>query len=373
MIISKYYNYNQVDEVDKIFLSVSMYIFISIVITGFFSFMLAGYDLVGHNASDKNFSCFFSDWWNHFIGSPSFCIGFVSFLIQTNITIVNYLHKKFITTENSICDSLRSYHEVIDKKIDEHLKNARIIFETGIKDFDDAHLLALQKILNELDKRVSNIYLIDHSDPIQWWSDSMTGYLSLLAKWRADCGANNRRQIHRIFIFSKNELCSPVTRKTIAFHSLLGFHTYIFEEEEYKFLFEEYKKISGTECNIRMKEILLWDAEPDLHPVSFKLEKYYTYPWENIIFYQSFWDIDQHQKRERNDLMQNTKYKWLDYHGEPIEKEKIKIWFEFIPKNSLTEIMAKQQLDLIKFLISKSYCCRHDHELNKLKNGQLPL
>lgn len=294
-----------------------------------------------------------------FYGVGSFISWFLVFAFQ----LFHELLKKLKVTEKKINESLKSYNEQIDEKIDEHLKNARIVFETGIKDYDDTYLLLLQKILNELENLddVKTIYLIDHSDPIQWWSDSMTGYLSLLAKWRAN---KPIRRVHRIFVLSKNELLSPVTIKTIAFHSLLGFNTYVFEEEQYKALFKEYTAELGQSCKIKMKELLMWTISSTsvFHPVSFHVN---SAKWGNILLYQSFWDIDRHKKSIRKFLMKTQEFDCRDYKGELIKDKIIDVWFEFLPQNDTTKIIATQHLGLVKFLRSKSYCCQYPNDLSK--------
>jgi len=248
----------------------------------------------------------------------------------------------------------------ISENIKQHLSEAKIVFETGIKDYNDIHLSVFKKILNEIEDypNVNEIYFIDHSDPIQWWSETMTAYMSIIAKWRAN-GPN--RKVFRFFIYSKNELLSPVTVKTLAFHSLLGFNTYIFREDHFEKIFN--KLFNNDSVRIKMKELFMWKDSYN-NSVNFKTR--YN-DWDNIVFYQSFWNINEHHKNVRKDLQEIPDFPWKDYLNNDKESKEIKVWFEFIPKNEKSKILSFQFEQLLNELRSNTFCCQFKNDVNKVK------
>lgn len=262
-------------------------------------------------------------------------------------------------------ESINQKVEKVSDKVDSHLKQAKIVFETGIKDYDDEHLIALKKLLNSLDnKNVKKIYAIDNSDSIQWWSDTMTGYMALLANWKSKMAD---REVHRIFIYSKNELLSPLVTKTLALHSLMGFKTYVYSEEKFTKKFEEFVN-TLTKPKIKKKEILIWE-DPINNLANCNIEQG-TQRWQDICFFQSFWDIDS-LKEIRSNNMKDKEYAWKNYHDSTIKSQDIKIWFEFIPKSSLKKLADNwdetpvQYLGFINNLISEEniVCCNHQNDL----------
>jgi hypothetical protein len=90
------------------------------------------------------------------------------FLAFTKYTY-NFLSKNKEDILKTVNDKLSSEVERIKIKINQnsdeiskHLKQAKIVFEAGINEFDNEHLLVLQKILNELQEEVNTIYEIDN-------------------------------------------------------------------------------------------------------------------------------------------------------------------------------------------------------------------
>jgi hypothetical protein len=271
----------------------------------------------------------------------------------------------------------------LDEKVDAVLNRSKIVFESGINEFDDRHLLALYRVLNKLENeqkpikghmqpKIINIYAIDNSDPRTWWSDTMIGYLALLSKYRP--GIN----VHRIFVCQKNELLSPIFVKTVGLHSLMGMKTYVIEYDQYKKVLDSlgYKKY-----NIK-KEVFIWtqgEQNPknlgDPFEIDFKSDELKC---SHIKCYQSFWDIDSeyHVRQNLQDGNKNCD-SLKTYYGRVIEPEhvkKIKIWFEFIgkekvddmsnpPKNDAWDELPRKYLDLIARLLTKMVCCKNESEV----------
>ncbi len=283
------------------------------------------------------------------------------------------LEQRILNVVNiKLTENVKGINDKVDynaEKIDTYLSRSRIVFETGINDFDNDHLFALQRILNALPKEVNNICAIDNSDPISWWSDTMTGYLALLAKWKSQDSDNLGKSVSRIFVVEKNELMSPVFSKTITLHSLMGFKTIIFSKDIYERLFNEYKenfKYGETFC-LDKKELFIWN-DNEGKSVSINAEiKINRGSWRNINCYQSFWNIGE-DKKNRAKQMIDINHNWKNYYNNNISTKDIidkgGIWFDFVsyqnnhPARKINhwKNIPKQHLGFIEFLHNNSRC-----------------
>lgn len=318
--------------------------------------------------------------------------------------LYNYLkdfRKSFDDKLDNDIVSINKKTDDISSMVDKYLNKAKIVFESGINEFDDNHLLALHRILSDLNlkeetlskegKKVSlNIYAIDNSDPRTWWSDTMTGYLALLSNWKSLDNKENRRTVHRIFVCQKNELLSPVFVKTISLHSLMGFKTYVITHQMYRKLFDEICK-TNSNFVFKDKEVLIWTqsqteggviTESPIE-ISFKLDKLgHSKVWDYVKCYQSFWEIGS-DYNERNDLIKKTASKDKpNFYGHTINTSDIDIWFEFIAKEKTDdkripdkklkwEELPKSYIILIHELIKKMECCKDANEVKHI-NSELP-
>ncbi len=307
--------------------------------------------------------------------------------------IKNYLETEiksidsFLKTETeSVRHYLKSETELINSKVDtinakvfdntdlieKYLNRSKIVFETGINEYDNKHLLALQRVLNALNEEVTEIYAIDNSDPIQWWSDTMTGYLALLAKWKALDTPHKRRTVSRIFVFDNNELLSPIVAKTITLHSLMGFRTYIYSKKMFDNIFEDLKKKHSF--IIGKKEVVIWNSSIE-NKINFELREK---KWFNVNCYQSFWDMDSN-KYERNQTKSDIK--WRNYYGQIISHKSLEILFEFVShedklgsQNGLTKKKLEywektpiQHMLLIDTLVNNVCCCKNANEVKQIE------
>lgn len=302
---------------------------------------------------------------------PEYGFFYIDHIITTYKGILPILFSLFILSFSIIKDSrsqfLNKFDKVkkdLDNKIDKHLQKTKIVFESGIYDYDENFLSSIQLILNDLEKNhesVTELFFIDHSSAIKWWSESMTGYISLLAKWQS---RGENRRINRFFIFSKNELLSPITVKTLAFHSMLGFNTYIFREDYFEDVID-----SLNFSSFRQKELFLWNNSIN-NQVNFRSID--GTDWSNIIMYQSFWDIDKHSKSDRDTLMKSPETVWRDYLENEKRINEIDIWFEFLPVNDKTKIIVENNNNLITSLINNSYCCSYRNHISSLHKINKP-
>jgi hypothetical protein len=299
---------------------------------------------------------------------------------------INALWLSFISFVLAICTAIYQFNKdnnekqekltkELDERIDRTLSHSKIVFENGINEFNDEHLLAFQRILAELDKKeLINIYAIDNSDPRTWWSDTMIGYLALLSK------SKHKNNIHRIFVCRKNELLSPIFAKTIGLHSLMGFKTYIIVYEKYKEILNMINRTTTNDTSKKYdieKEVFLWteNENQSISPISFSLDKLqHSKKWINVKCYQSFWPIDSdyHFRKKLQDKTESIDAS--NYYGKSMKSKDIDIWFEFIAKekdngisnlykNDYWEKLPECYLKLMHALLAKMICCKEAIEI----------
>ncbi len=324
--------------------------------------------------------------------------------IKSNFTL-------FLAFLFALAGSYRVYHKhqkqlmstlviksnVISKNVDSYLKKAKIVFESGINDFDSKHLLALRRILNSLNtidikntqtvKENISIYAIDNSDPRTWWSDTMTGYLALLSNWHSHNSGLKNGQVSRVFVCQSNELMSPIFAKTITLHSLMGFKTFVLSIEMYKILFETFTPSKGEKI-INEKEVLLWTKRSETTKkekttitekpieIDFVLDKLgEPKTWKSVKGYQSYWDVgSDYYKRNLDSSNVDTITKLMNYYDKDVYSSDIDILFDFIAienkpkakgskKYKFWNNNPEQHLEFINYIIEKSICCKDRNEI----------
>jgi len=319
---------------------------------------------------------------------------FVSFVLVLFTTGFMFT-EKINHDQQELLKRLEDKTDQIKNDVHLYLNKAKIVFESGINEYDDRHLLALKRVLNSLETNNSasiNIYAIDNSDPRTWWSDTMTGYLALLSNWRTLYSGTSRRGIYRVFVCQCNELLSPVFVKTITLHSLMGFKTYIISFDVYMKLHTQFLAGNDKYKDIKLnKEILIWlkevvdqDGNKTETPISlsFNLDKLdQPKNWQSVKCYQSFWEIGS-DYNERNNLIDKRQIVNLsNFYNYNISSKDIDIWFEFIANekngNQVNLPVEKQDKwekipvaykEFIHFMISKMECCKDASEVNQISN-----
>ena len=106
--------------------------------------------------------------------------------------------------------------------------------ETGIGgvDFIPEHIRHFQQIIDKCKPYSNEIVALDATNEIQWWNNSMIGYLALQSRLRL-------QKVLRIFVWPRERIISEKGRKLIVFHHYLGFETYILTPESYETLLNE--------------------------------------------------------------------------------------------------------------------------------------
>jgi len=260
-------------------------------------------------------------------------------------------------------------------EIDKYLKRSKIVFESGINEFDDDHLLIFKKILNELQSYQKNkntsihIYAIDNTDPKTWWSDTMTGYLALLSNWYNT--SNGKNLVSRIFVCQKNELLSPIFVKTVALHSFMGFDTYIFTIENFKELYNIFKSNNGNKKIIHYKEFLLWFDHSKSNnitvPINFKSGGHIHPNWNNVKGYMSFWEIGTDYNQRQIRIKEGRCSGCKNYYNENMQDKEIKIWFDFIAKENKVQDKNENKLNYWENLVPQ-YIKFYEYLINKTEN-----
>lgn len=294
-----------------------------------------------------------------------------------------------ITTVTASIEHFKTERKLInelDAKVDNFLTKTKIVFESGINEYNDSHLMAVHNVLKSLEEKCENesveLYAIDNTDPRTWWSDTMTGYLALLAKWKSDDTTESRRSINRIFVCKKNELLSPVFAKTISLHSLMGFKTFIIDLDTYVNLFNEYAQENNVDTSMLKfnKELLLWSKVNETNKYSpialdFKLDgRGDPKDWKNVKCYQSFWDIDSDYFWREKLLSGKEDILLSNYYRHQINSKDINIWFEFISitdtssastsKTDCWQKLPEHYFNFIKLITAKAINC---HDKNCMK------
>jgi hypothetical protein len=164
---------------------------------------------------------------------------------------------------------------------------------------------------------VANLYAVDSTSPYRWWSESMLGYLAVLAEWKAqDCPPFHQRQLSRLFVWTPADLRSPLGRRLIHLHRLFGFDTYIvlkpdFESIRKRLLIgQEFATLMskvGMSEHFGLKEFVVWEGcPPDVE--------------NSHRGYRSYWSLLEADHPERET--------YTDFDGATAIKQEIK-WRDF--------------------------------------------
>lgn len=230
----------------------------------------------------------------------------------------------------------------VHKDLGVYLSRSTIAFENAIQKFDYDHLIALENLLKALNStEVNEVFSIDNSEPLTWWSETMIGYLAVLANWKSLDTEKKRRAVGRVFVCPPHELVRPVLAKTLALHKLMGFETIVYSQDIFNSIFTELKN-ETIDWVASPKEVLVWRTpkdNPDRNHIEVTLQSVKgdemgnskPYEWQHVNCYQSFWDIDS-EYAVRNQNERKTAHEWENYyHGHtPITSVTIKVWFEFV-------------------------------------------
>lgn len=262
--------------------------------------------------------------------------------------------KEINTNYTNIKEELRTSREHFNHLVG----NADIVLKIDIEPLNDNHIKALQKILTGLPNDVNTIYAIDNSDPRQWWSESMLGYLAIQSSW---VRRNNVRKVKRFFVF-KNifDVNSKSTQKLIFLHILNGLDTYIILQNDYEKLFNNFKP---QDVNLNYKEFFIWnDITEQTNHSNAKITEINDLIDKPILGYQSFWDIDSFYS-DRGDVTA------INQNGHEIGKVKdLNLQFDFITNRFYN--IAESYNNFAKHLCNEAIECT-DAGVVRVRNPKL--
>jgi len=123
-------------------------------------------------------------------------------------------------------------------------------------------------------RTVEYIYAIDATPPKEWWSETLLGYLAILAHWKAqDSPPFHYRQLSRLFGWNPADLLSQLGVKLIVLHRLFGFETYVVVTENYvrerhrlwlTGMFSKISTVPNIDKHFGLKEVLVWEGTSSL-------------------------------------------------------------------------------------------------------------
>ncbi|MBF0554252.1 MAG: hypothetical protein HQK96_06775 [Nitrospirae bacterium] len=283
------------------------------------------------------------------LGGLDLVVGILIVIVKIQNNIQNNQIRDLKKLHGNIECNISEYTKIIDINMRNQLKDilgsSRIVFHVDIEPFDKVHINTIRAILGSMPEGVTSIYAIDNSNPNQWWTNSMLGYLACQAKWSSKKTEN---RVHRFFVLSKGEMSSPVGRKLIQLHHLIGFDTYIILDTHYDNILNLYN--DTIDDKVLNREIFIWNNSTD--NTSF-LNR------EKIYGYHSYWNI-MTPYNERNIKNAKDIYGYLvNLESEPIKFELLK---ENIYKNNSINI-AKNYSSFITCLMKNTKTCRKKEDV----------
>ncbi len=217
---------------------------------------------------------------------------------------VYYVNKK-VKDHKGFCETILRQHIDHCSKVEDEIYKKNLVFYPAMEAFDTNHTCVLEDMLSiNHDSSLSSshaggpqdiLLCLDSTDPSQWWSNNMIGYLAIQSRWAS---LGNVRKVCRIFVWDKKELQSRAGSKLLALHRILGCTTIVCPSKYYN-------SIVKTKKNKR--EFLIWDEDDAIGIKNSQLGssavQYYGY--------ESFWYIaDGEQERNKT-----TKGKTIKFHG----------------------------------------------------------
>ncbi|MEO5361037.1 MAG: hypothetical protein H7843_11420 [Nitrospirota bacterium] len=229
--------------------------------------------------------------------------GGILFVISVIMTEVwNYVKdvKKVI---GNLEGKFNEHAETIDNKVINQLNyildKSRIVFHVDIEPFDYRHIKIVRDIMDRMQEKeaINSFYAIDHTSPNQWWTNSMLGYLACQARWTA---RNKDNKVHRIFVLTKGEMSSPIGKKIIQLHHLMGFETYIMLDIYYEKYVDDYDNKEKIDLK---REFFTWNDSTTTNKIEFLIN--YTNKC-NLYGYRSYWDIMSTNEERKNMVTATT-------------------------------------------------------------------
>ena len=242
-------------------------------------------------------------------------------------------------------------------KITELLNRQEIVVKIDIQEFDNDHIKVIQELFQQFEQNetINEIFVLDSSHPVQWWSESMLAYLAVQSTWLK----NNSNKIHRFFILNESELNTKEAKKIITFHVLMGFNTYLILKSSFNGILTQYNRDKSEQEKVKNKEYFIWNGVDNtvldtnnnpLNSCNLNSIKKIKNLNKKVVGYQSLWNIDTpyYKRKNGNEFTRMT--------GKVIDISKWIIKFEFIMPDYLK--IRNNYLDFSNHLISlKKDCC----------------
>ncbi len=182
------------------------------------------------------------------------------------------------------------------QQIKEILGGSQIVLKIDIKPFIITHLNFVMDFTDKLNSQ-GDIYALDATEPWEWWSNSMLGYLAILSKWVSKYD----KKIHRYFLVSPDDLLAEPKVKLIQLHYLFGFDTYVLLKNVY----EKFVKNSSKTLIKEKREFLIWvkkenENDNNAEPIPIEVCDIMLGNDRKIYGYESFWNVDDSEIDKRN-------------------------------------------------------------------------
>lgn len=155
--------------------------------------------------------------------------------------------------------SIKLHKDIVDA-----IAEKPIVLHPPIQPFDPETLKEFEDLLHARSGPQHNLIALDATDPLEWWSNDMLGYLALQAKWVME---KDGRTIQRVFVWDTPAIRSPAGSKLLWLHAMFGFKTIICHKAAYY----SKKVISGPHGRKQLqREFLIWDNENNASAATLK-------------------------------------------------------------------------------------------------------
>ncbi len=238
------------------------------------------------------------------------------------------LYKKIDSWDQVVRNTLYQIPSECKLRLSTQLCDIRAVMEKAIAerdiggvDFIPEHIRHFQQIIDKCKPYSNEIIALDATNEIQWWNNSMIGYLALQSKLRL-------QRVLRVFVWPRERIISEKGRKLIVFHHFLGFDTYILTPESYDSLLNKFSN-EENEAATFDSEFILFGG--DMSNVKLRYRGY-----------KSFWQVSATEE-ERKKLLETSGDVWFDNfaNGDEIDfynKLVKKIEAEARPYNSIADL-----------------------------------
>ncbi len=186
----------------------------------------------------------------------SFTLSAFASLLSCILGFIREFNKKSITLHKDFVKRSITLHKDIVNAIAEK----PIVLHPPIRPFHPGNLEVFEELLNAVGGPQEALIALDATDPLEWWSNDMLGYLALQAQWVMK---KNCRTIKRVFVWDTPAIRSAAGSKLLWLHASFGFKTIICPKR----IYSSRAVLSGFHGGKDLKrEFLIWDNEMEAIP-----------------------------------------------------------------------------------------------------------